>query len=450
METKQLYLNNSPRKLFFKAAIPGAISMFAMSLYFVLDGIFVGQILGDISLAAINLGISFVMINFSLADLIGVGSSVPISIYLGMKEDEKANNVFTMACIMIFALSFVVGGLMYYFAPALLGLIGAQGKLASLAIQYIRVYALCSPVTTIVFAVDNFLRISGKIKLSMWLNVLLSLLTLLLEYTFLAVLKFDIWGAALASCIGMAIIAFIAFYPFVKGRLVLKFVKPVFTKFELFRIIKSGLPTFLSNMAGRFTSIAVNSAFLAFGGPIAVTAYCIVLYSGDLIQPLIYGVNDSLQPAIGYNWGAGRYDRVKVFAKHTFSTSAIIGLISAIVLFFFPEKIVSLFSKNNNADFLSMVTTGLKIYGGARLFFWFGFSTQSYMSAVEQPLYSGIISICMSFVFPMLGLMALRPLGLSGLWWNSMFVMFSTGIVSLILLLKFNKKAGKIVPPRVE
>lgn len=88
MNQEQLYEKTSPIKLFFLAAIPGGISMLASSLYGLLDGIFVGSILGEASFAALNLAFPFVVINFSLADLIGVGSSVPISIQLGQKKEK--------------------------------------------------------------------------------------------------------------------------------------------------------------------------------------------------------------------------------------------------------------------------------------------------------------------------------------------------------------------------
>ena len=93
MGSAALFSKTPPLKLFFLASIPGAISMLASALYQMLDGIFVGQFLGATAFAAVNLAMPFVIINFSLADLIGVGSSVPISISLGKKQEEEASNI---------------------------------------------------------------------------------------------------------------------------------------------------------------------------------------------------------------------------------------------------------------------------------------------------------------------------------------------------------------------
>ena len=154
-----LFLNTSPGRLFLLAALPGAISMLASSLYGLLDGIFVGQSLGETAFASLNLAFPFVIINFSLADLIGVGSAVPISINLGMKKDREANNVFSCAVLMIILTGAAIGAFLYATAPFLIGFLGAEGLLKDYAVQYMRVYAVCSPVTTIVFAMDNYLRI---------------------------------------------------------------------------------------------------------------------------------------------------------------------------------------------------------------------------------------------------------------------------------------------------
>ena len=83
MDQKTLFLETPPQRLFFRAALPGSVGMLASSLYQLMDGIFVGRILGDSAFAALNLAMPLVIINFALADLIGVGSAVPISVRLG-------------------------------------------------------------------------------------------------------------------------------------------------------------------------------------------------------------------------------------------------------------------------------------------------------------------------------------------------------------------------------
>ena len=214
MNSSALFSKTPPVKLFFLASLPGAISMLASALYQTLDGVFVGQYLGATAFASLNLAMPFVIINFALADLIGVGSAVPISICLGKGEREEASNLFTCACLMIVAAGVVVGSALYGAAPALIRLMGAEGAFADLSVQYLRVYALSSPVTTIIFAVDNFMRISGYIRGSMLLNIFMSLLSGVLEFLFLGVFHFGIWGAALATCSGMFVCALIAFTPF--------------------------------------------------------------------------------------------------------------------------------------------------------------------------------------------------------------------------------------------
>lgn len=205
MNSKTLFTELSPTKLFFCAAIPGSIGMLASALYQIIDGILVGRILGNTAFAAVNLAMPIIFINFSLADLIGTGSSVPISILLGEKREKEANNIFTIACLLIVSAGILVGGVIFVAAPAFIRLMGAEGELAHLAAQYLRVYALCSPVITIVFAMDNYMRICGKIRKSMLLNILMSALGAGLEFVFLFVFRWGVWGAALATCIGMCV-----------------------------------------------------------------------------------------------------------------------------------------------------------------------------------------------------------------------------------------------------
>ena len=322
MNSHRLFSETSPLKLFFLASIPGAISMLASALYQTIDGIFVGQFLGSTAFAAVNLAMPFVIINFSLADLIGVGASVPISISLGKKNEFEANNIFSCACIMIFIAGVIIGALLYAAAPLLIKLMGAEGDFASLAVDYIRVYAICSPLTTIVFAMDNFLRICSFIRGSMFLNIFMSLLSGILEFLFLGVFGFGVWGAALATCSGMMVCALLALLPFIRGRALLRFTKPRFSIRMIKQIVSCGSQNFLNNISGRITSILLNAILVRVGGELAVSIYGVLMYTEGFIQPLLYGMCDSLQPAVGYNLGAGKYSRVRAIEKCCFSASA--------------------------------------------------------------------------------------------------------------------------------
>ena len=129
MNTRFLFTHMPPGRLFLITAGPGAVGMLASVLFYMVDGIFIGRYLGETAFAALNLALPFVIINFSLSDLIGVGSSVPIAIKLGEKKNHTANNIFTCACVLTFLTSIGVGALLYFGGPYLLSLLGAKGEL---------------------------------------------------------------------------------------------------------------------------------------------------------------------------------------------------------------------------------------------------------------------------------------------------------------------------------
>lgn len=440
MDYKELFSKTPPTRLFFRAALPGCAGMLASALYQLIDGIFVGRILGDTAFAALNLAMPFVIINFALADLIGVGSAVPISVRLGAGEEDKANNIFTCACLMIIAAGVLIGGILFASAPALISLMGADGTLHEQAVQYLRVYAICSPVTTIIFAVDNYLRICGKIQGSMILNIFMSILSVVLEFTFLYVFRWGIWGAALATCSGMIICALIAFYPFIRGRMQLRFRRPRFSIKMIRQIVSCGAPSFLNNIAGRITSILMNTVLLQMGGERAVSVYGILMFADGVVQPLLYGLCDSLQPAVGYNWGAGNLSRVKAIEKRCFLASAILALAAASIIFMFPEKVTTLFMSDTDEATMTMAVTALGIFSMTYLTRWFSFATQSFMSAIERPLQASFISVGTALVFPVILIAALWGLGLQGLWLNFPLTALLAAILSGVILLLFFKK----------
>ena len=443
MEHKELFLKTSVWRLFFIAAIPGAISMLASALYGLFDGIFIGNILGETAFAAINIAFPFVIINFALSDLVAVGSAVPISIALGRQDEKEANNIFTCALFMISGAGALMGLVLWFGSPYILAFLNASEEAQRLGVEYIRVYALFSPLTPAAFAFDNYLKISGKVRLSMWLNIFASVSTAILEFVFLFVFKLGIWSAALAPCICFSLSALIAFTPFALGKLQLKLTKPKFSKKMTKQIVKCGMPIFLNNVSGRITSVAMNKALISMGGDQAVAMYGIQMYVGEIIQPMIYGICDSLQPAIGYNWGAKRFDRVKKLVKCVFTSTATVSLVSFAMMWFIPDILVAWFTTTTDLAFINEATRALRIFAFSKLIFWFAFAVQSYMTAVEKSLYATLISVCAAFVFPMIFIFALSPLGLTGLWLNAPLTMVLCCIMSGVILILFSREMKK-------
>ncbi|MEG0944523.1 MAG: MATE family efflux transporter [Angelakisella sp.] len=443
MNSHTLFTKTPPTRLFMIAAVPGAISMLASSLYTVIDGVFVGQILGETAFAALNLAMPFVIINFALADLIGVGSSVHISINLGRKQEREANNLFSCACLMILITAILVGGILFAAAPMLISWMGATGEFARLAVQYLQICALCSPVTTIVFAMDNYLRICGKIRSSMLLNILMSVISAVLEFIFLFVFRWGIWGAALATNLGMIICAFIALFPFIRGSLQLRFCVPRISVTMVRKIISCGSPNFLNNIAGRITSILMNLLLVRMGGETAVSIYGVLMYAEAVIQPLLYGMCDSLQPAVGYNWGAANYRRVKDIEKCCFVASAVLSVSSAFLILAFPEPIARLFISSGDPMFMGMAINALRLFSLTYLTRWISFATQSYMLAIENPVPASVLSVSNALVFPLLLVVVLWPLGLNGLWLNFAGTSALSAVLAVVALLRLRRDMKK-------
>ncbi len=451
MKAEEMYATMTPWRLFFVVALPGMISMFAMSIYSIVEGIFIGQILGEGAFAAVNIAFPMIMINFSLADLIGVGASVPISVSLGRGDHKTANNVFSCSVILIFFTSILMGSIMFFAAEPLARMMGADDVLLDTSVRYLRTCALCSPLAAVFFAMDNYLRISGYVKTSMVINICCNLLTIALLSFFLLVCKMDVVGSALATSLSMCASSIVAMLPFVTNKALLKFVKPRFSVAMFKQIAACGSPVFLSNISGRITSILMNISLMTLGaqvlgeggGTTAVAVYAVLMYSSDLCWPLLYGISDSLAPALGYNWGAGNYDRVKRIVKCAYLGTALVGLLATSFLFFFPGTIASWFAKAEDVRLLEISTHAIRLFCFAYLFRWFAVTTQGFLSAIEKPLQATLMAVAVAFVFPVLLLGALWSFGLDGIWFNFVGVNLLTSVLGILLLLRVFKEIRK-------
>ncbi|MEG2074757.1 MAG: MATE family efflux transporter, partial [Angelakisella sp.] len=247
MNTKHYFGSMAPTKLFVKCAVPSMISMAAISLCTIVDGIFVGRFIGEDALVAINLVMPLIMISFALSDMIAVGSSVQIAIKLGEKNEKKASAICSLFTLIIFLVSIAVGICAFFFAEPLVRLMGADAHVSLLAEQYVKVFAFFYPLIMLSFALDNYLRICGRIHYSLWVNILSAFANIALDWLFIAQWGMGIASAAFATCMSIGSSTVLCLIPFVRGKLQLRFRKPVFSARLIGNVIANGSSEFFSN-----------------------------------------------------------------------------------------------------------------------------------------------------------------------------------------------------------
>ena len=426
------FLETKPSRLFFRAAIPGAVGMIASNIYFSLEMLLVGRFLGQTAFAGGNLAMPLLLIAYAVADMIAVGSSIGIALRLGEGRREEADRIFTAAVISASVLGTLAAVLLTATGPFFFRLMGADAALTKEAMTYLGVYTIFMPLTCLVFVFDNYLRICGRVRFSMAMNIVLALLCLSLEFIFLYVFRLGIGFAALGTSLGMSITCIICMFPFIRGKMSLRFVRLRFSTNVLKEIFTQGLPSFLNNMSGRITSILMNTLLLHLGGGMAVSIYGVFMNIDSIIVPGMYGVFDSLQPAIGYNWGAGRKERTARIARCCVIALAVMCLVFTALLELFPGQIFSLFLESGQ-DELQLAVHAISIMGLTYLVRWISYSCQSFSSAIGNNREATVLSICNALLFPMLMMFILRGTGLEGLWVVTPSAAVLTSIVAAVI-----------------
>ena len=423
-----------PKKLFVKLAIPSLISMLFSSLYMMADGIFVGKIIGSKALAAINLVFPIIMILFAVGDMIASGASVKIGIKLGEKNEKEASEIFSVALLFIFILNIIFAIIGLIFTKDIIFILIKDKELANLAYKFAYVFILFLPIIAPFFAIDNYLRICGKANMSMWINIGVSVLNIILDAIFIGYLKLGIEYAALASSLSMSIGTLILIYPFITKKVALKFTKPKIKIKEMLGIIYNGSSQFFSNISGSVMSIIMNSFLLYYGGAVGVAAYSIVMYIESLIVPMLFGMIDAVQPVFSYNYGAKNNKRIMTFFKITCTVALSISIVTMIIIFVFPDFLVRMFSSESDIAVIDMAKKALLLYAPSYLFTWFIMTVSGVLTGLEKATESIVLMSAESIILPLFSTLVLTQLiGVYGIFITPTISGAVSIVVSIIL-----------------
>ncbi|MGM0635505.1 MAG: MATE family efflux transporter [Bacteroidota bacterium] len=334
-------------KLLIKQSVPASIGILVMSINILVDTIFVGNWIGSIGIAAINvvLPVSFFIAALGMA--IGIGGSSIISRALGANQYKKAQRTFgnQISITLLLTIATVVVGLV--FINQLIPAFGGKGDIFEPAKVYYRVVLYGVPILALAMMGNTVIRAEGKPKFAMIAMIIPSVANLIMDYLLINVFDFGMLGAAWATTISYVFcFAYILWFFLSKhAELKIRWQDFGFSKPILSEISSLGFVTLSRQAVVSVTYLLLNNILFELGGESSVTTYAIIARMLMFALFPVLGVTQGFLPIAGYNYGAEKFPRVRESINKAIIYASTVAFVVFALIMIFPEEIVSVFTQ---------------------------------------------------------------------------------------------------------
>lgn len=421
-------------------SLPSIAMMVFTSIYGVVDGIFVSNFAGKTPFAAINLIMPYIMVFGAVGFMVGTGGTALISKTLGMGDNKKANEIFSMLvwfCIFsgialsVFSMAFL--------RPAAI-LLGAEGEILENCISYGLIVLPATTAYILQFAFQSFCITAEKSNLSLTMMVVAGVCNIVLDALFVAVFNWGLEGAAAATAIAQMVGAVIPLVYFSRpnGSL-LRLGKFHFDAKALLRTCTNGSSELMSNLSMSLVGMLYNLQLLRYAGENGIAAYGVIMYVNFVFMAIFIGFVISTAPLIGFNYGADNRSELKnIFRK----SLVVIGLFSALMTgaaLLLARPLAMVFVAYDKV-LLEMTVRGFVIYSLSFLLCGFNIFGSSLFTALNNGLISAAISFVRTLICQTCAVMVLPMMfDLDGIW----FAIVASELVALLLTAFFTVKYRK-------
>lgn len=348
-------------KLLLQYAIPAIIAMTASSLYNMVDSIFIGHGVGPLAIS--GLAITFPLMNLAAAfgSLVGVGASTLVSVRLGQKDYDTAQNILgnVITLNLIIGIGFTI--LTLLFLDPILYFFGASADTISYARDYMVIILLGNVVTHMYLGLNALLRASGHPQKAMIATITTVVINTVLDPIFIYGFKWGIQGAAIATILAQIISLAWQFKTFTNKNELIHLRRGIYKLRGTIvkNTIAIGMSPFLMNLAACFIVILINKGLKEYDGDLAIGAFGIVNRIVFLFIMIVMGLNQGMQPIAGYNFGAQQFHRVDRVLKLTIYRATAVTVTGFLIGELMPELAVSIFTTHE--ELLRLSARGLRI-----------------------------------------------------------------------------------------
>lgn len=404
-------------KKLIRFVLPSIIMMIFTSIYGVVDGLFVSNFVGKTAFAAINLIMPFLMGLSALGFMIGTGGSAIVAKTLGEKKSKRANEYFSMLIYVT-----IIGGLVISVTGSILirpvsSFLGASGELLENCVLYGRILFLSLTPYMLQNVFQSFFVTAEKPKLGLYVIIAAGLTNMLLDFLFIAVFKWGLAGAALATAVSEYMGGFLpVFYFSRKNGSLLRLGKTHFDKGILRKTCTNGSSELMTNLSMSVVNSLYNFQLIRFAGEDGVAAYGTIMYVNFFFAAVFFGYSIGSAPIIGYHYGAGNHDELKNLFKKSLSLIAVWGILLTLLAHLLAAPLATVFV-GYDKELFAMTCHGFRLYSMCFLICGFNFFASSFFTALSNGAVSAAISFLRTLVFQ-IAAVCLLPLlfGIDGIW----------------------------------
>ena len=329
--------------------MPGIIAMTAMSLYNMVDSIFIGHGVGALALSGLTVAKPFMDICAAFGTLVGVGASSLVAIKLGEKDYRSANDILANVILLNVLLGAIIMVVGLYWLDPILYAFGASDETIAYARDYMEIILWGNIITHIYYGLNSMLRSIGHPRISMYATILAVLLNVALDPIFIFVMDMGVRGAALATIISQIVSVIVEMIIFLNPKEVIHFHRGIWRlrRDITMRALGIGLAPFLMHMAACFVVIVLNNQLKRYGGDMAIATFGMTNRFMFFFAMIVMGIQQGMQPIVGYNYGANLKDRMlRAFKLSVYCATCVMGVLWLFGVFW-PEGFIRLFTHDD-------------------------------------------------------------------------------------------------------
>lgn len=427
---------NFNTKKVLRFSFPSIVMMVFLSLYTIVDGMFISAYINTTALGAVNIVFPVIAIFLGISIMIASGGSAIIATKLGENKKNEASSNFTFFIIVEVAIALVFVIFLNIFLDPLIKALGATEAQLPYCRQYLRIMVSFCPLYFLQSAFQVFFVTAGKPSIGLLVTISAGITNIVLDWFFMAILKMGMSGAALASVLGQLVSALsgILYFSF-KRNLLIRLMRFRFSFSLLVKSCFNGSSEMVTNLASAITTFLFNYQCLKFYGDSGVAAITVVLYFQFLINAVIFGFSSGIAPVISYKMGNNDLDQVKKIFKISMIFIIVFSVLSFIGSLLLIRPVAHLFA-GDNKEVYSIIVEDFIFFAPSFIFMGVSIFASSFFTALENGKLSAIISFLRTLLLLSASIMILPLIfDKTGIWISVSVAEIIGFIVSSIILI---------------